>query len=162
MRSYTRTFVIFLLVVVLVACQPSNKSYTLTENILSQIPVPDDAVQLYTNKIERLAKTGMGTHFGVRALYGADTPYSILLDQYSELLAAKGWQKYRVTPTGSPEFCHPDYNDVSLGMTDIAAFDGRDQIGVPQNVLSEAEKTYGTIYVVTIVHFPFDETGACK
>jgi len=160
-RSLAQKLAVFLLFVVLAACQSADRSYALTESILEQMPIPDGAVQICTIKIERLAKMGMGTHFGVRALYGANIPQSTLLDQQLELLGAAGWQNYTVTSIGSLLFCHSDYRDISLSVTELAVFD-QEEIGIPQDILSRAEKTYRTTYVVTIVRFPFDEMEACE
>jgi hypothetical protein len=161
MRSFLRTLAILSLAVVLVACRSAKRSYAITERVLDRLPVPDNAVQLYVGRVERLSKTGIGTSFGTRSLYGVQTSYSSLTEQLSELLVTAGWQQYGTTGIGNPHFCHADYADLRLSIADVKKLD-RDELGIPLNVLSESGDSYETLYIITVVHFPFDETGLCK
>jgi len=163
-HNHSKASVLILLITccLLVACvSPREKSQALTERILDHLPVPDGAILLHSSEFENISRTGMGTHFGVRGLYGFDTEYSLIVEQYRELLSAEGWVEFGLTAGGNPLFCNPDYDAVRLSLADSAGLE-EGVFAIPANMLSEYRATYHTLYVVTLSHFPFDETGTCR
>jgi len=158
-RVCSRGIVWLLLVVGLVACtSPQERSVALTTEILQGLPLPDGATLLYSNEFERLAKTGIGTHFGVRGLYGCNADYAWVVEQHRELLRSTGWIEYAPIDTDNPLFCNFDHEGVRLSLVRLGDLeDGT--LSITDSLLSEYEATHRTLYVVTVVHFPFDDIG---
>lgn len=151
-----------LLIASLVACvSPRERSQVLTEEILKDLPLPEGTTLLNSTMFERLSDTGTGTHFGIRGLYGCNTDYTLIIDQYRELLRSEGWLEFALTARGNPLFCNPDYEGIHLNLARLSDLENG-ALSMSDSLLSEYEAAYQTLYVVSISHFPFDETGTCE
>jgi hypothetical protein len=158
----SKATVLLLLIAFLTACtSPRERSQALAAEILGQLPVPDDAALLYSSEFESISSTGMGTGFGVRGLYGSDTEYSLVVEQYRDLLSAQGWVQFTPITEDTLWFCNPDYEGIRLELANTAGL-GDEIFAIPADILREHRATHQTLYVVTVAHFPFDETGICK
>lgn len=151
---------LLLLVCFLVSCvSPRTKSQELTMEILEDLPVPDDAKLLHARKFENISKTGMGTFFGSKGLYGANAGYQAVFDEYRNLLAAQEWSEYSFGD--EIRFCNPNYKDIDITITDMAGFEEY-YTDILAEVDNQIIESYSTMYVVTVSHYPFDSPGFCE
>lgn len=150
-----RSISLLLLVAGLVACtSPRKSSQALSKEIINEIAAPEGAELLYLHRFEGLAKQGIGTHFGVRALYGVDAEYSQVVEWYSGRLFEQGWKEDFLTDVqNAPYYCHPDHEGVRLWVGNITEYL---ESPIPVEIISETEGTFETLYIVSVVRFPFD------
>lgn len=158
----SKRMVWLLLVVSLVSCaSPQESSQVLAEEILEGLPSLDRTTLLNTSELEVLSGTGVGTHFGVQGLYGSHMDYPLIVGLYRELLPSQGWIELAITARGNPIFCNPDYEGVHLSLARLTDLEN-ERSPVSTDLLSEYEVTYQTLYVITVIHYPFDEVGTCE
>lgn len=159
-ERHSRVSALFFLTICVVSCvSPSDRSLSLTKEVFQQLPVPEDSVLLSVLEFEHLSKTGIGTHFGVKGLYGSDAPFADVLEEHRDLLIAKGWQQFYSFET-QLGFCNPDYPEVDIRIADIAGFE-ENYADMLEEVEGGTVKEYSTLYIVAVSHSPFDSSGYC-
>jgi hypothetical protein len=152
--SSQKAAILFLIYALISCTSPREASQSLTRKILEQLPVPAGATLLHISEFERISKTGMGTGFGVKGLYGSQTEYNHILREYRDLLTARGWQEY-VYLENQLRFCNPDYEAVEITIANLAGYEeyyAEMLAEVGNDILGE----HSTLYVINVSHHPFD------
>lgn len=155
-RNLLRIFLFGLLFTYLSACQsPRERFQTEIQDVLNQIPTPDGVDLVCLEYLERLAKQGIGTSFGVAATYGTDLRYDDIAEQYRVHLSEQGWRKYGRTTWEEPVYCNPQYKGIVI---EIFMSSGSIQC---ENSSSNAavNSNFQTFYIVTVRKFPYDSIG---
>ncbi|MEJ5312470.1 MAG: hypothetical protein WHX52_22115 [Anaerolineae bacterium] len=148
-----------LLLIGLSTCQsPRARFQSEAQNMLDQIPVPNEVNLICTEDIERLAKQGIGTHFGVKAVYGTNLSYDDIAEQYRSLLIEQGWQKFGRTTWEHPWYCNPQYHGIRI---ELYAFSGSIQCESSPSVTG-TNSDFQTFYIIEVLKFPYDDIGGCQ
>ena len=158
-RNLLRVFLLGLLFTYLPACQsPRERFQSETQDVLDKIPTPDEVELVCLEYLERLAKQGIGTSFGVAATYGTDSRYDDIAEQYRAHLSEQGWQKFGHTTWEHPWYCNPQYQGIRIEIVELS---GNTQCKSSSNT-TLVDSDFQTFYILDVLKFPYDDIGGCQ
>lgn len=158
-RHFLSVFLVSLLLFCLPACQsPRERFQSETQDVLDQIPTPDEVELVCLEYVERLAKQGIGTNFGVTATYGTYLSHDDITEQYQSQLTEQGWQKFDRTTWEHPWYCNPQYQGIRIEIVELS---GSIQCkSSSSTTLIDSE--FQTFYILDVLKFPYDDIGGCQ